>query len=286
MEIYQIKHFVAIVETGSFTKGADRAAVSQSTISISIAKLEAEFGVQLLERRSPVVPTGAGERLVEVGKAILQLCSAVKGELEAIAKPKLLRIGILQSLSSRHVSKLLGSFRRDNPFVAIEMFDGVCEQLLGLLSDRRVDAILTIFDDDAASKFPSRVLFDEPYVLAVPEAHRFAQRDSVNLSDLRGEPFIVRARCDRYHDVSDALESHGITLNVMYKTDQDDRALALVAAGVGLALFPAHFEMPTVKKVAVSDLGLSRSIGLLWLRERENDLKEFIKFAESHCWAV
>jgi len=286
MEIYQIKHFVAIVETGSFTKGADRAAVSQSTISISIAKLEAEFGVQLLERRSPVVPTGAGERLVEVGKAILQLCSAVKGELEAIAKPKLLRIRILQSLSSRHVSKLLGSFRRDNPFVAIEMFDGVGEQLLGLLSDRRVDAILTIFDDDSSSKFPSRVLFDEPYVLAVPEAHRFAQRESVNLSDLRGEPFIVRARCDRYHDVSDALDSRGITLNVMYKTDQDDRALALVAAGVGLALFPAHFEMPTVKKVAVSDLGLSRSIGLLWLRERENDLKEFIKFAESHCWAV
>ncbi len=286
MEIYQIKHFVAIVETGSFTKGADRAAVSQSTISISIAKLEAEFGVQLLERRSPVVPTGAGERLVEVGKAILQLCSSVKGELETIAKPKLLRIGILQSLSSRHVSKLLGSFRRDNPFVAIEMFDGVGEQLLGLLSDRRVDAILTIFDDDSSSKFPSRVLFDEPYVLAVPEAHRFAQRESVNLSDLRGEPFIVRARCDRYHDVSDALESRGITLNVMYKTDQDDRALALVAASVGLALFPAHFEMPAVKKVAVSDLGLSRSIGLLWLRERENDLKEFIKFAESHCWAV
>jgi DNA-binding transcriptional LysR family regulator len=190
MEIYQIKHFIAIVETGGFTKGADRAAVTQSTISISIAKLEAEFGVQLLERRSPVVPTGAGERLVEVGKTILQLCSVVKGELETIAKPKLLRIGILQSLSSRHVSRLLGSFRRDNPSVAIEMFDGVCEQLIGLLTDRRVDAILTIFGDDYASKFPSRVLFEEPYVLAVPEIHRFAQRKSVKLSDLRGEPFI------------------------------------------------------------------------------------------------
>jgi DNA-binding transcriptional LysR family regulator len=284
MEIHQIKHFIAIVETGSFTKGADRAAVTQSTVSISIAKLEAEFGVQLLERRSPVVPTGAGERLVEVGKAILQLCSVVKGELETIAK--LLRIGILQSLSSRHVSRLLGSFRRDNPLVAIEMFDGVGEQLIGLLTDRRVDAILTIFDADSASKFPSRVLFEEPYVLAVPESHRFAQRKSVKLSDLRGEPFIVRARCDRYHDVTDALNSHGVELRVMYKTDQDDRALALVAAGVGLALFPAHFEMPAVKKVVVSDLGLSRAIGLLWARDREDDLKEFIKFAESHSWTL
>jgi DNA-binding transcriptional LysR family regulator len=208
----------------------------------------------------------------------------VKGELEMIAKPKLLRIGTLQSLSSRHVSRLLGSFRRDNPSVAIEIFDGVDEQLIGLLSDRRVDAILTIFGDDSASKFPSRVLFEKPYVLAVPETHRFAQRKSVKLSDLRGEPFIVRARCDRYHDVTDALNSHGVELRVMYKTDQDDRALALVAAGVGLALFPAHFEMPAIKQVAVSDLGLSRTIGLLWAREREGDLKEFIKFAESHRW--
>ena len=208
----------------------------------------------------------------------------MKGELETIAKPKLLRIGILQSLSSRHVSRLLGSFRRDNPLVAIEMFDGVGEQLIGLLTDRRVDAILTIFDADSASKFPSRVLFEEPYVLAVPETHRFAQRKSVKLSDLRGEPFIVRARCDRYHDVTDALNSHGVELRVMYKTDQDDRALALVAAGVGLALFPAHFEMRSVKQVVVSDLGLSRAIGLFWARDREGDLKEFIKFAESHSW--
>jgi DNA-binding transcriptional LysR family regulator len=151
-----------------------------------------------------------------------------------------------------------------------------------LLTDRRVDAILTIFDAESASKFPSRVLFEEPYELAVPESHRFAQRKSVKLSDLRGEPFIVRARCDRYHDVTDALNSHGVELRVMYKTDQDDRALALVAAGVGLALFPAHFEMPAVKQVAVSDLG--RAIGLLWARDREGDLKEFIKFAESHSW--
>jgi DNA-binding transcriptional LysR family regulator len=286
MEIYQIKHFIAIVETGSFTKGADRAAVTQSTISISIAKLEAEFGVQLLERRSPVVPTGAGERLVEVGKAILQLCSVLKGELETIAKPKLLRIGILQSLSSRHVSRLLGSFRRDNPSVAIEMFDGVGEQLIGLLTDRRVDTILTIFDDSSASKFPGRVLFNEPYLLAVPEAHRFAQRKSVRLSDLRGEPFIVRARCDRNHDLHRTLDSRGIELRTVYKTDHDDRALALVAAGVGLAFFPGHFEMPAVKKVALSDVHFSRAIGLLWWRERENDLKEFIKFAESHSWTL
>lgn len=285
MEIYQIVHFIAIVETGSFTKGADRAAVSQSAISASIAKLEAEFAVQLLDRRSPVVPTDAGARLFEAGKAILRICNALKGELETIARPMLLRIGILQSLSSRQVSNLLGGFRRVNSHVAIEVCDGSSEQLVELLANRQLDAVLTILDDGAA-KFASRVLFKEPYVLAVPEDHRFAQRESVTLADLHDEPFIVRTGRDRFQDASNALVSRGIKIRVVYKTAQIDRTLALVAAGVGLSLIPARLGTPGVKMVRVADMDFFRTYGLLWSREREHDCTEFIKFAESHCWTL
>jgi DNA-binding transcriptional LysR family regulator len=286
MELYQINHFIAIVETGSFTKGADRVHVSQSAISASIAKLEAEFDVQLLDRRrSPVVPTVAGERLLEAGKGILQMCNTVKGELETISRPKILRIGIPQSFSSRHVSKLLGSFRRNNPHVAIQVSDGSYEQLVEMLTEQQLDAVLTILDG-SASKFASRVLFKEPYVLAVPEAHHFAQRESVTLDDLEGEPFIVRTGRDRFQDASHALVARGIKIRVVYKTAQIDRTLALVAAGVGLSFIPARLATPAVKQVRVADMDFSRTYGLLWSRERENDLKEFIEFAESHCWTV
>ena len=91
MELNRIRHFIAVAETGSFTKGAQRAAVSQPAISASIAKLEAELDVKLLDRRrSSVVPTAAGARLHEAGKKILQNCNAVKAELKTIATPKLL----------------------------------------------------------------------------------------------------------------------------------------------------------------------------------------------------
>jgi DNA-binding transcriptional LysR family regulator len=135
-------------------------------------------------------------------------------------------------------------------------------------------------------KFASRVLFEEPYLLAAPKDHRFAQRQSVKLADLDGEPFIVRTRCDFYQDVANVLVARGTKMRVVYQTDQDDRALALVAAGIGLALVPAHFEVSAVKQVPVLDLGISRAIGLLWSREREHaDLKEFIEFAGGYCWA-
>ncbi len=285
MELYQIKHFVAVIETGSFTKGAQRAAVSQPAISASIARLEAELEVKLLDRRrAPVVPTAAGAHLLEAGKAILHACNKVKAELKEINTPRLLRIGILQSLSSRHVSKLLSLFRRANPHVVMEVFDGSSEQLSEFLDEQQLDSILTILDG-ANPKFASKVLFKEPYVLAVPEDHRFAQRPSVALADLHDEPFILRTRCDFYHDAANVLAARGVKVRVVYQTDQDDRALALVAAGIGLAFVPAHFDAPTVRQVPVSDLGLVREVGLLWPRDREDaDLAEFTKFAARHSW--
>jgi DNA-binding transcriptional LysR family regulator len=168
--------------------------------------------------------------------------------------------------------------------VAIEVTDGVGDQLVQFLAERKLDTTLTILDGDA-SKFASRVLFKEPYVLAVSEDHPFARRQAVTMSDLYNEPFIVRTGCDRFQDASNALVSRGIKIRVVYKTDQIDRALALVAAGIGIAFVPARFEMPAVKQVPVSDLDAFRTFGLMWSPERKVDnLAEFITFAERHGW--
>ena len=116
--------------------------------------------------------------------------------------------------------------------------------------------------------------------MAVPEDHRFAQRESVTLADLHDEPFIVRTGRDRFQDASNALVCRGVKIRVVYKTAQIDRTLALVAAGVGLSLIPARLGT----QVQVADMNFFRTYGFLWSREREDDVKEFIKFAESHCW--
>ncbi|MGH6851053.1 MAG: LysR family transcriptional regulator [Methylocella sp.] len=286
MELHQIKHFVAVAETGGFTKGAQRVAVSQPAISTSIAKLEAELDVKLLDRRPfHVVPTPAGVRFLEVGKEILRTCNAVKAELKTITAPNRFRIGVLQSLPSGCVSKLLSSFQRANSHVAIEVCDRSSEELVELLAERQLDAVLTNLDG-SHSEFASRVLYKEPYVLAVPEDHRFARRESVKLADLHDEPFIVRTGCDRFQDASNALVSRGIKIRVVYNTAQIDRTLALVAAGIGISFIPAGSGTPAVKKVRVADMGFFRTFGLFWSRERAHaDLNEFIRFAESHSWA-
>ncbi len=283
MELRQIRFFIAVAEAGGFTKGAQRVAVSQPAISASIAKLEAELDVKLLERRhSQVVLTPAGMRLLEVGKTILQTCNAVKAEIKTIANHKRLRIGILQLLFSGQVSRLLSAFRENSRDVTIEVVDGAWDQLFGLLDEQELDAAVTILNGKEA-KFASQGLFTMPYVLAVREDHRFAQRQAVTLADLDNEPFILPDRCPCLQEVTDALARRGTRARIVYQTDRDDRALALVAAGLGVALVPGRFEVPSVKQVTVADLGVSRTVGLVWLREREDGcLKEFIAFTESH----
>ncbi len=285
MELTQIRHFVAVVETGSFTRAAEREAISQPAISASVAKLEAELEVKLLDRRrSKVVPTAAGIHLHDVGKTMLALGNSVKAELKSFTRPKQLKLGVLQSLSSRRVSKLLSAFRRANPNIDVEVLDGSSEQLREFLVERRLDTVLTILDGNT-TKLASRVLFEEPYSLAVPEDHRLARQPSVDPSDLHDEAFIVRTGSDRFQDGANALVAAGIRIRVAYQTDQFDRALALVAAGVGLALVPARFETPAVKLIPVSGLDIVRKYGLLWSSDRDaSGLAEFITFAESHGW--
>jgi DNA-binding transcriptional LysR family regulator len=293
MELYQIRHFIAVVEAGGFTKAAERIAVSQSAISASIAKLEAELETQLLDRQhTVVVPTPEGMRLLEAGKEILQKCNTVKAEFKAIANRRPLRIGTIRSLFSGRVSRLVSAFRLAKPHVPIEAVDSEsnplcqCAQLLGLAPGQELDAVLTIFNGKEP-KTASRVLFKMPYMLAVREDHRFAKRQAVTLSDLANEPFILPEGCPGLQDLTNLLASRGITIRAAYKTDRDDMALALVAAGIGLAFVPGRFEVPTVKQVPVTDLGIFREVGLIWQRERKvAALNEFIDFAATHCWDV
>jgi DNA-binding transcriptional LysR family regulator len=73
-----------------------------------------------------------------------------------------------------------------------------------------------------------------------------------------------------------------------FQADDVYRALSLVAAGIGVAIVPSHFAVSSVRQVPVKeDLDFTRTIGLIWPRERKNGpLKEFIKFSEGYCLAA
>jgi DNA-binding transcriptional LysR family regulator len=287
MELYQIRHFVAVVQAASFTKGAQLAAVSQPALSASIARLEAELKVKLLERkRTKVTPTISGYKLLTAATEILRDCNSLKRELKELSSPRTLRVGVLRTIASTKISPFLRLYRGVNKDVAIELIDGTCEELQKALRSQRVAVIFTCIDDKSP-KFSSRVLFTERYCLVVPICHPFAGLNSVRLAQLHDQSFIVRTGCETYADTSRLLSTRGIRTRPVYNTDQDDRALSLVEAGMGLALMPSQPVSDQVRQVDIADLEIQRTIGLRWSPKRtDSELLDLLAFTATFDWST
>jgi DNA-binding transcriptional LysR family regulator len=193
---------------------------------------------------------------------------------------------MLRTLPTVHVVGVLHAFGQAHPDIQIELFDGPREELEKRLEQKKLDVCLTSLNDAAAASKTSVALFTEPYVLAVSQNHRFAKLRSVTLSDLQGEPFILRTSCETFQDTTALLIARGIRTRLVYRTDQDDRALGLVAAGIGVALMPALYKAAGVVNVGISDFNTKRTIGMRWLPQAEENkcLTAMIAFACSHPW--
>jgi DNA-binding transcriptional LysR family regulator len=288
MEIRQLKHFLAIVETGSFTNGAERAAISQPALSSSISKLEEELGVRLLDRcRAQIVPTVAGAKLVERANSLLLIYDALKSEVRDATGHRPLRIGVLNSLSSRPISQLLNRFHQSYPKVSFEIFDGSEAELTKRAIDKRLDVIISTAQEDSPARLESKALFAEQLMLALPHQHRLVNRKHVTLGDLSSESFIERSCCVGYKAAAKALAEHGVKTRVVYRTDQEDRALSLVATGMGVTLVPELFCHHMVCKRLLSDFEYRRIISVQWNTDVKHDfINEFVIAASSHAWLL
>jgi DNA-binding transcriptional LysR family regulator len=286
MELYQLRQFVAVADTGSFTKGAARVAVSQPALSAAIAKLEQELGTRLLDRRrTAVAPTLAGRKFLARAKTILQTCGEAKAELRSLHQLEILRMGVLNTLPTVHIARIIEAFKTAHPEALTQLIDGNREALEERLSQGKIDVAITTLLDPAGCP-NSQALFSEPYVLVVGQNHRFADLPSVSLADLDSEPLISRTHCETYRATTELMVSRGIKARVAYRTDQDDRVLGLVAAGLGVALMPSVYDASGIVKLSVRDFSAERVIGLKW-RDCEGSsklLNTMLSFSRSHDW--
>jgi DNA-binding transcriptional LysR family regulator len=209
----------------------------------------------------------------------------VKAELQASVADRPLRIGVLRTLPSAPLARLIEALQGELPETRIELVDGTREQLHAQLAGRRLLACISLKSESEPGQ-RSIELLREDYGLVVSLKHRFASYESIQLSDLNGERFIVRTHCETYDSTTKLLAERGIRSRVVYRTDQDDRALALIGAGMGIALMPAIYDAPNVKRVPVRDFDAKRIISLYWNEDvADNRLDRLVAFATTHNWA-
>lgn len=287
MDLYQIRYFLAISETNSFTKAAERLFVSQPSLSAGIKKLEKELGVVLFERgRRRVLLTPAGEFFLEKAQNILKEYQSAVRTLKGFKDRPILKLGTLHTIRGCNLARLIGAYRQQHPNVTIELSNSHLEELRDWLDRGKIDVAITALGPNDDPK-TSQTLFRQRLQLAVPLEHPFARRSSIHLTDLEGEPLIERIHCEIWRAYPQMFEEAGIQPQIVYWADNEEWVISLVRVGLGLSIMPFWQGLKDIYYVPIADRHLDRIVGLKWRSQQDSEVVDgFRIFATSHDWQV
>ena len=262
IERYLLRYFLAVIDSGTFTAAAAQMAVSQPTLSAGIAKLEREVGAKLLRRSSQRIElTEAGSQFAVHARRIEREFNLAAAAVGGIAQPATLRLGVLTTIASGELAALVARIAADAPGLAVELVEGNATVLAQQLARGRVDLALTAVQGDAVGD--GEALRSEPYLLALPVGHRLAGEAALPGEALAGETMIVRRSCEALPETSRYFTRRGIRPSFALRTPNDDRALAMVAAGLGATVVPASHRHPGVANPALIGFDLVRTLVLV-----------------------
>lgn len=286
MEIRQIRYFLAVQETGSFTRAAETMFVTQPALSTAIKALEEELGSELLVRKPKrITLTPAGLRFRDRAFAILAECNAAKRDLMDSRRQQQLRIGVLDTLNTPPVNALLRDFRLTYPDVQVHLHSGNKEQLAHRMGQDKVDLLLTSLSGDEESH-TSLPLYQERFVLIVHSQHPLATRSSVRLADLHELPFVLRKNCEVLNEGKRVFLSEQAQPHLTCRTEEDSWALSMVQNNLAAAIMGETIYAPDLVKVPIVDFGLIRTVGCQWRPHSDPEgVKRFTDFAAHKQWA-
>ncbi|MBE1297028.1 LysR family transcriptional regulator [Phaeobacter italicus] len=283
MNLRQLEQFLAVAETGSFSKGAARAHVSQPALSTAIGKLEDDLGVQLFNRLArQVTLTSEGHRLMASAKTIVGECETVRSALKQTAEREVLSIGICDTMDLPSLAATLEQFRRNHGFVRLKVWEDNSQTLINQLANGRQDIVFLADtgDENLPPSWEKHVLSTEHYVIATAQDHRLAEQKSAPLTTLHDLPFIARRHCEYRKVFGQLLSQQNIRPKVTYRTSQDQRALDLIRAGLGVGLFPKSLVSDDLHVLEVEDHELKRNLICCWKEPQSAGVSAFLEFTE------
>ncbi len=242
----RLRVLTEVVSRGSFSAAAEALSYTQSAVSQTIARLEAETGAPLVVRdRAGVRPTAAGATLIQHAESILAQIEAAEADLQAVLglRGGLLRMASFPSAGATLMPLAIATFRERHPDVALSLAEDEPEEIAPRLRAGEFDlALLFEFpgEGDALSTGLHTVtLLEDPLYAAIPRTHRLARKQALSLADLQAEDWVqtsAASPCAR-HVVRSCLNA-GFEPRVTFESDDYETVQGLVAAGVGVALVP------------------------------------------------
>lgn len=255
LEFRHLRHFTALAEELHYGRAAQRLAMTQPPLSLSIQQLEAIVGARLFDRDSKGVRlTAAGAAFVDQARALLsradEACLLAR-EVEA-GQVGRLRVGFVGSALYRGLPQWLEGFRHRHPRIEVVLTElNSQEQVEALLHDR-LD-LGFIHTRRVPEALATRFVQSEPFLCCVPAGHRLAKRRKVDLAALRDEGFVLfsrQASPDYHARIIEMCEAQGYYPRIRHEVRHWLSVVSLVSQGMGVSVVPAPLQRAGMAGVA------------------------------------
>ena len=251
MEIRQLRAFVAIAESGTFTAGALRVHVTQAAISMQIRQLENEIGAKVFVRAPRhVILTEAGEQLLRRARHILREHDAALDEIAELAGAERgrLRIGSASAMVlTDQLPLILAELHAQHPGAEIGVTSGTSEVLVDQILAGDIDIAFVSLPVDVRGIKTERLSEDQLVAIASPK-HKLAKQRTISAYTLAGERLILGERGGNTRRLIDQFFAQaGVTLHVAMELSRQQAIRRMVEADMGVGIVPLQSVIDEVE---------------------------------------
>ena len=279
MTLTELRYIVAVARERHFGRAAEACFVSQPTLSVAVKKLEDELDLKIFERGSnDVSVTPLGEEIVRQAQAVIEQAAGIKETAkrgkDPLAGP--LRLGVIYTIGPYLLPDLVKQAIKLFPQMPLMLQENFTTKLLDMLRTGELDAAILAepFPDTGLAVAP---LYDEPFVVALPEGHALAKRSSIPSEELKKETMLLlgTGHCFRDHVLEVCPEyarfaSNAEGIRKSFEGSSLETIKYMVASGVGITVVPqlsvASGQQQHMKYVPFADPVPTRRVVLAWRR--------------------
>jgi DNA-binding transcriptional LysR family regulator len=257
----QLRTFVSLARTGSFTATAKEVFITQSAVSHSMRALESELGCRLLNRVGKrTTLTLEGEQLLRYANRIITDMTAARESLDQLGKwgETRLRIGASISACQYLLPSVLREFKKMHPKCRITLEPGDTPALIDAVREQRLDLAITLAPQREPSLEFQRLFADE-LMFIVPPQHPWVEAGGVARPEIARQSFILYSRNSHtFRAVENYFREEGIALNTAMELGSIDTIKELVKIGMGISVLATWIAREELKAGSLVALPLGR----------------------------
>ncbi|WP_205202517.1 hydrogen peroxide-inducible genes activator [Azonexus hydrophilus] len=272
MTLTELRYIVALAQESNFSRAAERCSVSQPTLSVAIARLEDELGVQLFERgKGFVSPSLVGSQVVAQAQTALdeverirQIALRGRDQLEGA-----LRLGVIHTIGPYLLPRLIHALKEVAPNMPLVIEENMTANLADMLRDNDIDVAILALPFNLPGVL-TRSLYDELFKVIVPIGHPWESRERIAPEEVAGDEVLLLKAGNCFRDqVLDACPQVSSPETDVRLGHSIGTIRCMVASGLGVSVLPESalqhpYNNDMIRVIPFTEPQPSRRVALAW----------------------